>query len=180
MEDHDALNCCRDPDEKVFRRQRLIDDCWLHDKRLADWHKTKPPAGEDSLRIPEASETLKPEDLTEAHIMTLYWATCIILYREMSGILGSDAILPEHAKANTCCRSIIQTIPIFIHPSVGTFRTHLMTFPMHLAMIYLRDFTPKDEMVVERELLASYFKKSEAATMGKFIHSLGTKLSEIK
>lgn len=73
----------------------------------------------------------------------------------------------------------IETLPILLHPSVGYFRTLLLNIPMHLAVKYLRDNVPKEEMIAEQELLASYFHKPETGTIRKFISSLGTKLEHV-
>jgi hypothetical protein len=179
-EDLDTLNCCDDPSQRASLRKKLIEDCWRHDKRLAEWYKTMPPASEDSFRVRDANESLKPEDLAEAHITTLYWSICLILYREIPGIIGSDVVLPDRMNARAYCRKIIKTLPIFLHPSVGTFRTHILTFPMHLALRYIQDFVPKEEMVEERELLASYLERPEITSIGKFMGSLGTKVDDVR
>ena len=120
LEESDILHSCDDPDKKDYYRGKLIDNCWLCDKQLTEWYsrltlhkELKPFNGEESILIDAM-------DLGSAHLMTLYWATCVILYSVMRVAVSPDIQLPERANIKTYCQKIIRTVPIFFHPAVGT------------------------------------------------------------
>jgi hypothetical protein len=104
-------------------------------------------------------------DVASAQIITLYWATSIILHSIM-GTVTRPAIWRSDIKYY--CRRIIRTALILFHPAVGAFRTHLATFPMTVAITHLSVFEPK-ERDAEQQLLGNCFMKPEGATIGLFL-----------
>lgn len=169
LEESDILRSCDDPDDKEHLQGKLINSCWLCDKQLVKWYSTawhkelKPFNPEDLL--------INAEDLGWAHLMTLYWATCIMVYSVMREVVGSGIQLPERADVKIYCQKIIRAVPIFFHPAVGTFRTHLATFPVAVAMKYLSALPP-EEREIEKRLMGECFLRPEGMAMGKLLKSL--------
>ena len=185
MEESDILQSCDSPTQRDCCTEMLLNDCWHFDKQLREWLENHAP--KQILRTPdtESPTLIDTTDLGSAHIMTLYWSVCIILYSIMRTVMGTETRLPERGDIKAYCRNIIRTIPIFFHPAVGTFRAHLATFPMGLVMRNLDLFEP-EERAVEQRLLESCCRTQGGAAIGKFIKSLELdaieqkKLSNIK
>jgi len=171
LEDVDVMAAMTDPGTKQIQKETLASRVWVFDKRLTDWYLSVPLPRELGMLDIEDADSMRAEDLTLAHIMTLYWCTCLVLYRTMTEVVEPDFVLPEHADSSIYCKKIIQAIPIFLHPVVGTYRVHLATFPMGLCMNYLARCDPH-EMTTERALLASYFRRPEGATMKSFVSNI--------
>jgi hypothetical protein len=172
LEEFDVLQLCDDPDKQGFFRRKLIDSCWLCDTQLTEWFSALFPQTEPRPKKPGSSILIDATDLGSAHIMTLYWATCIILYSIMRAVVRPDEQLPERANSKNYCQKIIRTILIFFHPAVGTFRTHLVVFPLSIAMSHLISVFGLEEREVEQQLVDNYFLRPEGVTTGKFLKRL--------
>ncbi|OOQ81906.1 hypothetical protein PEBR_41128 [Penicillium brasilianum] len=110
------------------------------------------------------------EELTGVHLMTFYWATLIIAHDAYQKISNGE---PHDLDIDTddCCCKIIHCIPLFLHPSTGIFRQHLMPFPAVTAIRHL-DSTQPSLLRPEREYIASISGAPELAGMRKFMSSL--------
>jgi hypothetical protein len=166
LEEFDILNSQDNLERKELHRQRLIDKCWVCDQQLAEWYARLPqffdePACHSTGGMPPAF----------AHLMTLYWSTCIILYSVMHKIAGPGMQLLHHMNLKTYCRNIIRTVPVLFHPAVGIRGANLAIFPMNVVMTHLDIFGP-EERVVEGRLLQDILKKPEVVTIGKLLKSL--------
>lgn len=128
-------------------------------------------------------EILTPSDLLAAHLITLYWTTCIILYGLVRDVLlsgktdSSQSLSPGADESidkdpSTACRNLIKTLPIFFHPDAGTFRVHLATFPMSVALIHLTLAVKPEDMLEERGIFAWCLQKPECLTIRRFIVSM--------
>jgi len=178
LEESDILHSCNDPDKEAYHRKNLVENCWLCDKQLTEWYteltllkELKPFDRKEEITLIDAM------DLASAHLLTLYWATCVILYSVMRPAVP-DIELPERANyIKTYCQKIIRTVPFFFHPAVGTFRAHLATFPIAVAMRYLTVFEP-EEREVEKRLLDDCFARPEGKGIGKLLKSLDLETSK--
>ena len=176
LEDVDIMQACKDANSKEEQRQRLLGRCYLFDRRLAEWYSsqwpdgTSPPSYRPNTPLGEVC-SLKLEDLSSAHLMTLYWSTCLALYITMPLVLGAGDALPEHADPRIYILKITDTLPLLLHRDVGVFRLHLATFPMGVVYKCLQAMAP-DEMVEQRIILAKLFEQPESVTMSKFISSM--------
>jgi hypothetical protein len=172
LEEFDKMEACADPDEREMRRKKLLEICWLFDRRLGEWSsRVNPPKWLGSLDYQKRDSVLV-EDLAAAHVMTLYWAACVVLYKVMPLLVMPDEEpLPNRADLRIYFRNMARTVPIFLHPAVGMFRVHLATFPIAAALACLSSFGP-DEMLVERRLLAGFFRRPEVSSMAKFLNSM--------
>jgi hypothetical protein len=171
MEESDILNSYDEPGKKDHHRKKLIGKCWFYDKQLREWYKKVSP---DNVLRPfntEESTLIDPMDLASAYLMTLYWTTCILLYDVMHAIVCPSTQLPERASIKPYCQKIFRTVPIFFHPAVGTYRTHLATFPLSLAILHLSAFEP-EERILEQRFLEEYFQRPEGMALGNFLRSL--------
>jgi hypothetical protein len=90
LEEFDVLQLCDDPDKQGFFRRKLIDSYWLCDTQLTEWFSALFPQTELRPKKPGSSILIDATDLGSAHIMTLYWATCIILYSIMLAVVRPD------------------------------------------------------------------------------------------
>jgi hypothetical protein len=102
--------------------------------------------------------------------MTFYWAMLIIAHDAYQTIsngqphgLGVDS--------DDCCRKIVHCIPLFLHPSTGIFRQHLMPFPAMTAIRHLNSTQPS-LLRPEREYIVSISGAPELAGMRKFMSSI--------
>jgi len=175
FEDFDVMNSCHDQEERETRRIELVEECWRFDKELMKWHATTPLAEGLSKPTPQDNAaTVSTEVLAAAHLATLYWTTCLIVYATLAAAAGPGAQLPVRVDPKIYCRHIASNVSIFFHPAVGTFRVHLATFPIAMALISMSSMGP-DMMETERKLL-SYFELPEGAGIGKFLSNM--KLTE--
>lgn len=108
--------------------------------------------------------------ISVAHVMTIYWAICILAFDAFQSIPGVDGSAIE-IDPQECCRNIIHCMPLFFHPATGIFRQHLVPFPLMAAMKYM--ITSKDVGLEEEiEFLVRLSKSVEFAPMRHFISSL--------
>lgn len=172
MEEFDLLQSCSNKSpELISRRQRLIDHCWLCDKRLNHWYANltlykiaKPLDKEEPFMIEEI-------DLGSVHLMTLYWSTCVMLYNILHEALDRNLQLPERTDLKPYCRNIVKAMPVFFNPAVGTLRAYLASFPLYVVMMHLYTFDPEDREV-EKMLLEDCFDRPEGIGIGKFLKSV--------
>jgi hypothetical protein len=170
LEDIDIMYSCSCPIEKEKQLQRILELCWVFDKRVTQWYLSVPSHIKDNFPDSKQVSYITAKHLLNTHIMTLYWTLCLILYMTLHSIYPShsSAPLPYHTDPKIYCRNIIISVPIFLHPSVGTFRWHLVNFPVAWAARYLNSDKGK-EMVEERQMLAGHFERKEAGTMKRFV-----------
>lgn len=182
----DNMLAINDPVQREQLRQRVWKGYLQLDRLLVDWHEKCAPTEDmspwhlDGTKIPQ---TITPSDLVAAHLITLYWTTCIILYGLVRDVLlssktDSPRLLPPgdgestDKDPNTACRKLIKTLPIFFHPDTGTFRVHLATFPMSVALIHLSLAVKPEDMLEERGIFDWCLQKPECLTIRRFIASM--------
>jgi hypothetical protein len=160
-------------EDKYYRRQRLIDHCWLCDEQLTAWHETV-TIYKNSQPFNNAQESILVDtmDLGSVHLMTLYWSTCILLYSVLRQAIGPESkLLPERTDIKTYCRKIVRAMPIFFHPAVGAFRAYLSTFPMYVVILHLYVFG-EEEKKAELKMLEDCYDTPEGMTVGRFMKSV--------
>ncbi|CRG86047.1 hypothetical protein PISL3812_03050 [Talaromyces islandicus] len=163
-------------EEKDRRRQRLIQHCWLCDKHLTRWHEAMTVHTRKHSRPfnnARQSILIDTTELGSAHLMTLYWSTCVLLYRVLRQAVGPDIQLPKRVNdIKGYCQKIVRALPIFFHPAVGAFRAYLSTFPMYIVISHLYVFG-EDEKKAELKLMEDCYKTTEGITIGRFMKSVG-------
>lgn len=187
----DIMTSNNSPPQKENLRRQVWRGYLRLDQLLVDWHTNcAPPEAMspwhlDGVNIPQS---ITPDDLVGAHLMTLYWSTCILLYGFVRDVLllpsktGGSPPLPSPGSADdastdeknpsTSCRNLIRTLPLFFHPDAGTFRVHLATFPMSVASVHLNLAAGPREMLEERETFEWCLRKPDCATIRKFMASM--------
>lgn len=151
-------------------RQELQQTAYFTIIRLNQWHAKFAISLEPSRSDWQSPSRSSNDQLSGIHLMTFYWATLMIActsYQRMSNELQ----LKLDIDVDDCCRKIIHCIPIFLHPSTGIFRQHLMPFPAMTAIRHLNTTRPP-VLQAERDYLLSVSEMPELAGMRKFMLSL--------
>ncbi|PGG98203.1 hypothetical protein GX51_06923 [Blastomyces parvus] len=175
-------------------RQVLIARFWDLDKRLQEWYESVPIPREQAIPTPYPyfdNQNWKDKDtkhgfwmgefevtveqLALTHTLTLYWATCILLYTVTPEVLRLEqnpdtlkhstinnnkakdnvtplptpcfpSILPARMNPRRYIRHLIRAIPIFLHPSIGVFHVHLSTVPLGVVARELKKLEEEKEV----------------------------------
>jgi hypothetical protein len=106
--------------------------------------------------------------------MTFYWATLMIAHNSYQRI-SNELPLDLDIDVDDCCCKIIHCVPLFVHPSTGIFRQHLMPFPAMTAIRHLNSTQPP-LLQPERDYLLSISELPEFVGMRKFMLSLEPQL----
>lgn len=114
------------------------------------------------------------EEITGVYLMTFYWAT-LMLAHDVYLTISNGEPHGLDIDADDCCRRVIHCIPLFLHPSTGIFRQHLMPFPAMTAIRRLNSTKPS-LLRQEREYLLSISETPQLAGMRKFMTSLQPQL----
>ncbi|CAI7647422.1 unnamed protein product [Penicillium pancosmium] len=112
-------------------------------------------------------ETISSQELANSHLMTFFWGISLNVYGQILPILDG-ATEASQLNPDACCRNIIRSLPLLLHPSVGTFRQHLVPFPVIACCAYLAA-CKSPSMQPERKLLVSFFQRREFAAMRPFM-----------
>lgn len=110
------------------------------------------------------------DQIAGVHLMTFYWATLMIAHNSYQRI-SNELSIDFGIDVDDCCRQIIHCIPLFLHPSTGIFRQHLMPFPAMTAIRHLNS-TQRPILQPERDYLLSISELPEFDGMRKFMLSL--------
>ncbi|KAJ5413926.1 hypothetical protein N7509_000553 [Penicillium cosmopolitanum] len=120
-------------------------------------------------------ETISSQELANSHLMTFFWGISLNVYGQILPILD-EATEASQLNPDACCRNIIRSLPLLLHPSVGTFRQHLVPFPVIACCAYLAA-CKSPSMQPERKLLVSFFQRREFAAMRPFMSSMNSQIS---
>lgn len=171
----DNMNLQPDKMTKLKHRRNLQTMVSVVMKRLHLWklrHAVTVACSEPDWRFPSSIAT---GTIADAHVMTLYWASCIHTYHIYRIVSDGECEVVEFDPDDCCC-NIIHCVPLFLHPSTGIFRQHLIPYPLITAARHLR-FVQSPELQVERDFLQSLREKPEFSAMFQFMSSLQSKHS---
>lgn len=152
---------------------RLLHHEYLQlESKLVDWHRMFG----DLIVIPKqdynAPDVVTPQILATAQLSTLYHTACVIIYGMIGkSFIGEDDLEWKYNDPFVSCKKILETTSLFLNPTVGLYRTHLITFPMTVTMTYLATVPPEDGLE-EKTLLVNCLNNASCATIRKFLHSL--------
>lgn len=138
LEDLDVFEAQRDPDTRAALRQDLINKCWALESELAAWRTTvqitSPTYALDVLKAPFSMDLL-----AAAHVMSMYWAACIVIYNTLERLLPAHeaADLPPHMNPQIYFRRVAEAATFMMHPSSGIYGTQLTHFPSSLVLAYI-------------------------------------------
>ncbi|KAH8703605.1 hypothetical protein BGW36DRAFT_423160 [Talaromyces proteolyticus] len=171
----DVMMVCKEPTRKAQLCKRLRDHYLSLERSLVQWHTDFSPALINIDNETQITEVITPQMLATAHLSTLYWTTCIIIYGMVGRLLFQnddyDVLKQRYIDPGIFCRNILKIVPVFFDPSTGIFRVHLVTFPMTVVMMHLATL-PSEQMMQEKALLAKYLQNPACVTIRKFVASL--------
>ncbi|KAL2814826.1 hypothetical protein BJX63DRAFT_192432 [Aspergillus granulosus] len=172
FEDTDIMKACPDPAKKKILRQQLIDGFLALKHGLLNWQTLHAPDYHPIYTADDLPDEVCPEDLTGAHLMTLFWATAIVACSNL------DALCAPHGAEyhvewdlDEFCGNIVRTLPFFGHPSMGLFRQHVAVYPMTVALHYICAAGPQ-RLVDERRILADSLYDPALAGVRHFVVSM--------
>lgn len=173
LEDLDQMNSCKDPEEKEFRRQALIGECWRVDAELNWWLDNLCPKKE--LEQLETRGSISPTacDVAVASIITLHWTICILTYSTLRLAIGTKpSELPERTDPGLYCTKIANIVDVFFHPSAGTFGIQSAPLPIGMALVYLNSYEEGFNSETKFKLLSFFGRTANnGISIGKFLMS---------
>ncbi|KAL4957814.1 hypothetical protein BDW69DRAFT_205523 [Aspergillus filifer] len=169
FEEIDTMKATTDIFEKEFSRQNLLDGLCQLQQGLLTWQLLHAP--HDFEPVTKKQENVAPHDLACAHIMTTFWATVIIVVSNLQAICLPGEDLANIFDLDLCCANIARTFPLFIHPAMGLFRTHITTYPMTVAMHYVCA-AGAQRLTEERRILADCLYDPALSGVRQFIGNM--------
>jgi hypothetical protein len=151
-------------------RQELQQAAYVTIIRLKRWAAKFAIAVETSRTDWQSPSSFTNDQIAGVHLKTFYLATLMIAHDSYKRI-SNELPLDLGIDVDDCCRKIIHCIPLFLHPSTGIFRQHLMPFPAMTAIRHLSS-TRSPVLRPERDYLLSISELPEFAGMRKFMLSL--------
>ncbi|KAL3465340.1 hypothetical protein BJX64DRAFT_63600 [Aspergillus heterothallicus] len=172
FEDTDNMKVCPNPVEKEVLRQQLIDGFLALKHGLLSWQKLHAPNYLPTYTADDLPDKVHPEDLADAHLMTLFWATSIVACSNLDALYAPHGA-EYHVKwdLDEFCGHIVRTLPFFGHPSMGLFRQHVAVYPTTVALHYICAAGPR-RLVDERRILADSLYNPSLAGVRHFIVSM--------
>ncbi|KAL4902563.1 hypothetical protein BDW74DRAFT_180668 [Aspergillus multicolor] len=170
FEELDNMNVLPKSDifEREFARQSLLDGFLQIHQDLLTWQLLHAP---DFEPLDEVPYSLLPRHIAGAHLMTTFWASVIVITSNIQALCVSDEEFDPTFDLDACCANMIRTFPLFIHPSLGLFRTHVAPFPFTVALHYLCAAGPQ-KLVEERRIFADCLYDPALSGVQQFISNM--------
>lgn len=169
------MSHCEDPNKKAEYQEWLYMEYVSLEKSLSRWHTRFSSHLMTYEKNATVQDVVMPQILATAHVSTLYWTTCTIVYGMVGKVLmadyGEEPFRGRYVDAGIFCQDTLKAIPLFLHFSTGIFRVHLATPPISVTMIYLGSLPP-EEMKKEKAMLAKYLQDPSCSTIRKFLASM--------
>lgn len=174
LEDLDTMLDCPDADRQRTLRHQLIQKCRAHESALTCWRAVVGIA-DPTYRIDGADVSSPPptvQILAAAHILCVYWSTCIILYSTLRIASPQDfsELLPL-ADPRHYCRRIAEGVAILLHPVSGVYGVHLANFPTAVALMYLNAIDGVHISAEKRMFLDVFRRPGHGTTVNRFVRS---------
>ncbi|CAI7639124.1 unnamed protein product [Penicillium crustosum] len=173
----DNMNLLPDSPAKLRQRFDLQEMVFTIIERLQNWRSNFAVAVASIGPKWQFPRNMATNEIANAHIMTLYWASSIIAYGICHTISDGefDAVCLD---PDGCCRSIIRCIPSFLHPSTGVFRQHLVPFPLIVAARHLKSVQPQ-KLQEESDYVRSLCENPQFTPMHQFISSIQPRILSV-
>jgi hypothetical protein len=168
LEGIDNLEKCTESGERHILKTHLLSQYRKIDECLIKWNTNFGAIRKRFQLATDIPRSLTVSELGAAHVMTLYWTTCLCVYGLVGSILCPDEPLQGQKDLLETCRLTIQTVPIFCHPSVGIFRVQVASTPMGTAMLTLASLPP-EALAEERALLNRCLLMPQCEPIRKFL-----------
>uniref|UniRef100_A0A0B7K9Q4 Uncharacterized protein n=1 Tax=Bionectria ochroleuca TaxID=29856 RepID=A0A0B7K9Q4_BIOOC len=180
-----AMQDANDEKEKQLYRDIIKGTVSYLSTALIKWHDKYAVPTMPSKMGADLSEYITTEDIADGHVMTMFWANCCLIdqiKRIAFGENNSPSSSPhgwgpyddediDPLDPANACHHILRVVPIFLHPSAGIFRQHLVPFVIGAAAFYLTSAGPL-RMRIERAAMMDYLARPESASMAKFLSSI--------
>lgn len=105
------------------------------------------------------------------HLMSLYWSVCVRLGLMHRAALQVGEQLDTPFDIDELCVQILRAVRLFLHPSAGLFRQHIMPFPLSSAMQHLHS-VGQERLVWERKKLWEVLNHRECSVVREFLLSM--------
>jgi hypothetical protein len=166
LEDFDALlnSAPAFVDERRSSRHSLLERCILYDGELQRWSlgsglETVSFVEDQIIISPQESAVPSSDDYAMAHLGSLYWTTCLLVYQHLCIIQGHSLdALPERMEPRQYCRKLLLLMPYFQHSNVGEFFPNIAVFPTLAVMRFLNRHDSPGRRSEERKMLGRAFK----------------------
>lgn len=168
FEDLDSMKSRIDPYERELSRQLVLDGFLQLHQELITWELLHAPDFEPFSSVPDS---LLAHHIAGAHLMTSFWATVLIVSSNIKALIRPGEEFDPIFDLDLCCANMIRTFPIFVHPSLGLFRTHVTTYPFTVAVHYICAVGPR-RLVEERRILADCLYNPALAGVRQFMSNM--------
>lgn len=171
LEDYDTLKAQSDPELRDVLRRELVQKCWALESELAIWLGTvKVTDPTYALDVSEAPFSI--EILAAAHIMCIYWCSCIVTYTTLRDLLppADIAMLPPYVNPQLYFRRIAEAVTVMLHPSSGIYGAQLTYFPTAIVAIFDRLVGGGEE--AKATILDTYRRTGREKIAERFLESL--------
>ncbi|KAH6995929.1 hypothetical protein BKA56DRAFT_539231 [Ilyonectria sp. MPI-CAGE-AT-0026] len=174
----DTMELCIDANEREKQRTELSSRCWAYDKKLQAWESGigRPIMHLIAMKLAEGNledQTPSNEELSMAHLGIIYWVTCILLYPVLLSVTAAaeTTIISDRMNPRVYCRKMARLLPYFLVRNAGGFVINMLTFPVGMALAYLRTVEGSSEVSDEQRMLLRVFTGEYGAVIKTFLIS---------
>lgn len=164
---------CEDNRKRSRARDHIERSCWDLDEQLQTWlaevgtlKAFQSLENSSDVRGPENSE-----DFALAHLTILYWATCVLLYTNLSAFVDRKEDLPERADPTQYAGELVAALPFFFTQGAGIMGQKMAAFPLGIVLQVL--FATENAPSEHREALVRLLQEQDGnGGIGKFLKNL--------
>ncbi|KAH7137893.1 hypothetical protein EDB81DRAFT_76298 [Dactylonectria macrodidyma] len=175
----DSMQSCIDLKEREKRRGELYSRCLEYDKELQAWASNIGRPAMDFIvkKLAEGdleNQTPTSEELSMAHLGIIHCITCILLYHVLHSTTTTTkaSTTPERMNPRAYCRRMARLLPLFLARNAGGFVISMVTFPVGMALSYLRVGDASRHLVSEeQQMLLRVFEGEYGAEIRRFLVS---------
>lgn len=178
LAEFDNMKLCISANEREKRRGEPSSRCWAYDKELQAWELGigRPIMDLIAMKLAEGNlenQTLSNEELSMAHLGVIYWVTCILLYPVLHSVTAATetTMIPTRMNPRLYCRKMARLLSYFLVRNAGGFVINMLTFPVGMALAYLRTVEGSRETSEEQRMLLRVFTGEYGAAIKKFLIS---------
>ncbi|KAF6801033.1 hypothetical protein CSOJ01_12035 [Colletotrichum sojae] len=161
-------------DPRTSTRQRFLEAYQRLDTEMVWWLDNLAPPYQTLAALRERNfSSPSADELAVAHVMTHFWAACILVYSTLRSSLPHLAAekesleLAQRTDPRPYCLDIANTVEAFFQPEAGTFGMHAAPFPLGMAIRHLM-FT--EGLGGDCMRLIAYFSRGGGGeAMGRFL-----------
>ncbi|KAI1336962.1 hypothetical protein F5Y15DRAFT_418527 [Xylariaceae sp. FL0016] len=169
--DSDQMRACQDIDRRKALADSVISSCWNLEDRLQTWFQEAAPLRPFRDKTGELIDPCGADDFAWAHLTTIYWSTCLLLYYTFRSVSGPSMALLPHMNPTICIRELALALPYFWRPGAGLMGADMAAFPLGICMhiLYAGPIEESEDRMLLEELVTS---PGVQDTVLKFLRSL--------